>query len=459
MVYDDEDARNLVNEYISYRDDIRETAFQEMNVHSYHRGNKEIINLSWVYVNCLLDPNGYNKAMLARFFEEDGQLKSIEGVSQGILDSIQKTIRTVFGSDNELKNFAKNPNIQHMPPQEHVAEFLDAVKNHKEQPSRTPSPTPKPQDGGRRGPRPKRSPSVEESTESETTSTTPSQPNTSPSSSPATSEPYNAKPMPDVFPGHAEPSPETEEEGQEGTTSMPLEVLIPGAKIPDTYTEAQEKKKKKKDCDTSGLVDGVVDKVQLEEACKKFLDVPGAWGKDGPLTKLYDKLKIGSVIVLTPEELKALATAVKGYMFELQVALRLEKRKRTVVRFGLMCLLAEKAKEFNSDTKKFKNEDYQEFDIVTQDNAFIECKNIQWSRHYKDWNDKDKRLKKQMVRQLGASLFCRTKHDNSVLRDFRYEIHSANQISDEWKKLIKQLGISYIADQYCPPDCGVLNLE
>lgn len=51
---------------------------------------------------------------------------------------------------------------------------------------------------------------------------------------------------------------------------------------------------------------------------------------------------------------------------------------------------------------------------------------------------------------------CRAKGNEQNEQSFKYEVHTAHPVPENWKQFMYNQGVTKIVDGYCPPDCGVI---
>jgi hypothetical protein len=469
ILRNDSHSKKLVNNYLKYRAKVEDSLY-DLPLSSAERNKSYVDRLVWSYVDCVIDPNKITKSKLAEYFTEDGTLKNIDKIRPKGMTALQERLSKAFKNDKELQSFVKNKDKflkeEHSP---HENEFIKEIlnrqtssipKKHNENPPKhKPSSTPKAEHYP--NPKPSTTPEAENHPQHHPDKE-PRQNPTKPSHPPQDNKTQFA--FPETAPGNYpefkpeyKPDPEEQKKPRREPRVNPW---IYDSDHDEKFTveaDAKPKKKKKEQdpCDTSELIDGIVNKKQLEEACKKFSQVPGAWGSDGPLTRVYDGLNKRKNAHLP---IKIVKNDIKGSMFELQVALQLVKQHRGIAAFGFKCLRTRNIENLESgEATKFQDSDYQELDILTKDGSAIECKNINsWPNRTDHDNKSAKKINSQIIQGVLTSKRCRSKQNINDVQSYSYEIHSAKPIPENWKVFMLHNNVFKIVDNYCPPDCGII---
>lgn len=141
----------------------------------------------------------------------------------------------------------------------------------------------------------------------------------------------------------------------------------------------------------------------LEAAVRIFADVPGAVGKDGPITKLLENGLAGASV--------GNLNVARGHAFELEKAYQLAKEGKKIIAFG---------------QKRQAGSVVKEFDIILE-NTLIECKNINW-------------LNEDFTR-LTSLTGSRIKIAKELNKNF--EFHSKNPIPDSFKTWLSKNNVPF----------------
>ena len=145
---------------------------------------------------------------------------------------------------------------------------------------------------------------------------------------------------------------------------------------------------------------------KLQSMASQAKGIPGALGKDGPLTKVLENGYKGA--------LKGELGTARGAFYELEVAQKLEAAGERVVGFG---------EKYVSGTAK------REFDIITK-TKLIECKNI-------DWTNKIGKI----ANKLRTSLSDQQKI--AELQGKMFKLYSKNTIPADWKNWLNKKKIPF----------------
>lgn len=152
----------------------------------------------------------------------------------------------------------------------------------------------------------------------------------------------------------------------------------------------------------------------IEKAIDCFEHIPGAVGQNGPLKQVIEMAKHGPVDI----------NKIKGPLYELEKALKLEAAGEKVLEFG----------------RKVGGRD---FDIITA-KRWIECKNIDWDR-LKLTGESLLDDKIQDAIAKAQSTFCQ---QAELAKKFNanFELHSKNKIILKWEDWLVKKKISFYED-------------